>query len=230
MSCYKVLQQSPSRSALQAESSSVCTQCARIWNRGPGSPLCPDRSASLPHKSVSPRGRKARLLSYLSSPTPTRRVTCRFKRRHICSCHVGAWPTPSADHSSLPSLLFLSTSSFSVPVSSSISLGLTDWLSVFFFLIYISVQDKMITLSLLFLLYPCGDTESGSGNCSSMKKSRKGVYMAKKEYRNQSDTVALQQKYSSSVINTTFQMFYMVVNTHIQTLNYWDVSTQHCLF
>lgn len=152
MSCYKVLQQSPSRSALQAESSSVCTQCERCWNRGPCSPLCPDRSASLPHKSVSPRGRKACLLSYLSSPTPTRRVTCRFKRRHICSCHVGAWPTPSADHSSLPSLLFLPTSSFCVPVSSSISLGLTDWLSVFFFLIYISVQDKMITLFLLFFV------------------------------------------------------------------------------
>lgn len=43
--------------------------------------------------------------------------------------------------------------------------------------------------------------------------------MAKKEYRNQSDTVALQQKYSSSVINTTFQMFYMVIYTHIQTFN-----------
>ena len=114
-------------------------QRAHSWNRGPCSPLCPDRSARLPHKSVSPRGRMACLLSYLSSPTPTRRVTCRFKRHHICWCHVGAWPTPSADHSSLPSLPFLSTSSLSVPVSSSISPDLTDWLSVFFFLIYISV-------------------------------------------------------------------------------------------
>lgn len=63
-------------------------------------PTRPDRAVSLPYKSVSPWGRTGCLPSHPSSPTPTRRVTCCFKRRHICWCHVGAWPTPSADHSS----------------------------------------------------------------------------------------------------------------------------------
>ncbi len=60
----------------------------------------PGHAVWLPYKSVSPWGRTGCLLSYLSSTAPTRRVTCCFKRHHICWCHVGAWPTPSADHSS----------------------------------------------------------------------------------------------------------------------------------